>query len=134
MYAFEQLAGDIALRGEIDSGGNFARWRMNATNRAERAYSPLIIARWLSNRRREALRKHRASVQVKLSMPKAFSSGPLRVIELKQAQSGGPHEVFLFCALIFVSSFVAFWGFWFVEKLRGDSAPQVVDLTAHRRR
>ncbi|MBR1287141.1 hypothetical protein JQ597_34320 [Bradyrhizobium sp. AUGA SZCCT0177] len=41
-------------------------------------------------------------------------------------------NVFLFCALIFVCSFVAIWAFWFVEKLRGDSAPQVVDLTAHR--
>jgi hypothetical protein len=68
------------------------------------------------------------------SMPKAFSSGLLRVNRNKaSAVLEDPMNVFLFCAMIFVCSF-AIWAFWFVEKLRGDSAPQVVDLTAHRAR
>ena len=69
------------------------------------------------------------------SMPKAFSSALLRVNRNKaSAVWKDPMNVFLFCALLFVCSFVAIWAFWFVEKLRGDSAPQVVDLTAHRAR
>ena len=33
-------------------------------------------------------------------------------------------QAFLFCGEIFVLSFVTIWAFWFVEKLRGDSAPK----------
>jgi hypothetical protein len=67
-------------------------------------------------------------------MPKAFNSAAAR--KSKQSKRGLEDSMnsFLFCALIFICSFLAIWAFWFVEKLRGDSAPQVVDLTAHRRR
>jgi len=37
---------------------------------------------------------------------------------------------FLMCALIFVLSFAAIWAFWFLEKMRGASAPQARDLAA----
>ncbi|EKS38659.1 hypothetical protein [Afipia clevelandensis] len=30
---------------------------------------------------------------------------------------------------IFVLAFVAIWAFWFVERLRGNSAPKARDLT-----
>ena len=41
-------------------------------------------------------------------------------------------STFVACGGMFVLSFFAIWAFWFVEKLRGDSAPQVADLTPHR--
>jgi hypothetical protein len=34
-------------------------------------------------------------------------------------------SAFLACGGIFVLSFVAIWAFWFVERLRGASAPHV---------
>lgn len=34
----------------------------------------------------------------------------------------------LVCAGLFALSFLAIWVFWFVEKLRGDSAPKVATL------
>lgn len=37
-------------------------------------------------------------------------------------------NTFLACAVIFALSFLAIWAFWFVEKLRGDSAPKVATL------
>ncbi len=34
----------------------------------------------------------------------------------------------LICAGLFALSFFAIWAFWFVEKLRGASAPKVATL------
>ncbi len=33
-------------------------------------------------------------------------------------------QAFLLCAGVFLLSFFAIWAFWFVERLRGDSAPK----------
>jgi hypothetical protein len=38
-------------------------------------------------------------------------------------------STFLACGGMFVLSFVAIWAFWFVEGLRGASAPSVSELT-----
>jgi hypothetical protein len=35
---------------------------------------------------------------------------------------------FLSCAAIFLLAFFTIWAFWFVERLRGDSAPKVAVL------
>ena len=37
-------------------------------------------------------------------------------------------DTLLLCSGVFALSFLAIWGFWFVEKWRGDSAPKVVAL------
>jgi hypothetical protein len=34
-------------------------------------------------------------------------------------------NVFLFCGGVFALAFAAIWAVWFVEKLRGDSAPKL---------
>ena len=41
----------------------------------------------------------------------------------------GIASTFLLCGGIFALSFVAIWAFWFVERLRGDSAPSISRLT-----
>ena len=41
----------------------------------------------------------------------------------------GTASTFLLCGGIFVLSFVAIWAFWFVERLRGASAPSMSRLT-----
>ena len=40
---------------------------------------------------------------------------------------------FLACGAFFALSFVAIWAFWFVERLRGASAPQVERRMSERR-
>ncbi|MCR6734546.1 MAG: hypothetical protein NVV83_10890 [Afipia sp.] len=37
-------------------------------------------------------------------------------------------QTLLSCGAIFLLSFFAIWAFWFVERLRGDSAPKVAVL------
>lgn len=37
----------------------------------------------------------------------------------------------LSCAAIICLTFAAIWAFWFVERLRGDSAPKVSRLTGN---
>lgn len=37
-------------------------------------------------------------------------------------------QTFLLCGAIFLLSFLAIWAFWFIERLRGDSAPKVAVL------
>lgn len=37
-------------------------------------------------------------------------------------------ETLLLCAGVFALSFLAIWGFWLVERWRGDTAPKVVAL------
>ena len=37
-------------------------------------------------------------------------------------------DTLLLCSGVFALSFLAIWGFCFVEKWRGDSAPRVVAL------
>lgn len=37
-------------------------------------------------------------------------------------------QALLLCGSIFVLSFFTIWAFWFIERLRGDSAPKVALL------
>ena len=44
---------------------------------------------------------------------------------LEDAMDKSTASTFLACGAFFVLSFVTIWAFWFVERLRGASAPHV---------
>jgi uncharacterized membrane protein len=46
----------------------------------------------------------------------------------EDAMSTSFQQAFLLCGAIFLLSFFAIWAFWFIERLRGDSAPKVAEL------
>ncbi len=52
----------------------------------------------------------------------------LRPLLEENAMAASFGSTFLTCAGIFVLAFVAIWAFWFVERLRGSSAPRLSNL------
>jgi len=68
-----------------------------------------------------------------MSQPKAPLTWRLRMTTTEDIMVTGTASTFLLCAGLFVLCFVAIGAFWFVERLRGDSAPNMSRLTGHLR-